>query len=547
VVLISIDGLRADAAQQADMPHLRALAERGAFTFAAQSVAPPVTLPAHAAMFTGMLPEVHGLTWNDYLPDRGTLGVPTIFSLARAAGYEVVMVAGKEKFAHFDAPGALDRYTFITNGDTGVAEQAVMEAAIGFDLLFAHFPNTDFFGHSTGWMSSAYLFGLSRTDVALGQLLAALPQDTVVVLTADHGGHGIVHGANIPEDMTIPWIIAGPGIRVGHELAQAVSLPDTAATVAHLLHLRLPPDAAGEPVLEALIEAPPQPPTLLEGAWAEGSAQQPARSEMAAAVVDGKLYVPGGFGGESVFQVYDPAADAWRDLAPLPEGRHHLAAAALGGHVYVFGGAAGGGWNPTRTAFAYDPASDAWKRLADMPEGRVGGAAVALGSKLYVVGGVGGSADLLAYDPAADAWERKAPLAQPRDHVAAAVLEGEIYALGGRWQGIGELRSIEIYDPGADAWRDGPPMPEPHAGFGAATLQGRLLIAGGEIIMTGRETQTDFSMYDPETQTWSAGPEAPFPVHGVPAAADGERFYLLGGSEVAGDIVNYGRVLIYEP
>jgi N-acetylneuraminic acid mutarotase len=529
------------------MPNLRALAERGAFTFAAQSVAPPVTLPAHAAMFTGMLPAVHGLTWNDYLPERETLGAPTIFSLARAAGLETVMLAGKEKFAHFDAPGALDRYTFVTNGDQGVADQAVAEAAQGFDLLFAHFPNADFFGHSSGWMSSEYLSGLSRTDMALGRLLAVLPPETVVVLTTDHGGHGMAHGANIPEDMTIPWIMAGPGVRAGHALAQAVSLPDTAATVAHLLHLRLPPDAAGKPVLEALVEAPPEPPSLLEGAWAEGAQQQPARSEMAAAVVDGKLYVPGGFGGESMFQVYDPAADAWRDLAPLPEGRHHLGAAALDGRVYVFGGAAAGGWNPTSTAFAYDPATGAWTRLADMPEGRVGGAAVALGSKLYVVGGVGGSADLLAYDLAADAWQRLAPLRQPRDHVAAAVLGGEIYALGGRWQGIGELRSIEIYDPAANAWREGPPMPAPHAGFGAATLQGRIVIAGGEIIMTGRETQTDFSIYDPPTQTWRDGPDVPFPVHGVPAAADGERFYLLGGSEVAGDIVNQGRVLIYEP
>lgn len=546
VVLISVDGLRADAAQQADMPNLQALAQRGAYSWSARSVVPPATLPAHAAMLTGMVPAVHGLTWNDYRPGLGPIKVPTLFSLAHAAGFETVMVAGKEKLAHFDVPGTIDRYTFVTNGDQGVADQASVEAEAGFGLLFAHFPNADFFGHSEGWMSAGYLAGLRRTDEALGRLFAALPPHVVIVLTADHGGHGLVHGADIPEDMTVPWLMAGPGVRPGIALPGPVSLPDTAATIAHVLGLVLPPDAAGRSLLEAFTEPAPAAPDLLSGTWSEGAAQSPARSEMAAAVLDGQIYVPGGFGGETILQAYDPAADSWRDLAPLPEGRHHLMAAALNGRGYVFGGAAAGSWSPTATAFAYDPRGGAWERLADMPEARLGGAAVALGDRLYVVGGAGGSAALLAYDPAANAWSRLAPLAQPREH-AAAMLRGEIYALGGRWAGIGELRSIEIYDPSANAWRGGPSMLRPHAGFGAATLQGRPLIAGGELIMAGRETLTAFAVYHPTAQRWSAGPQMPYPVHGVPAAAVGARFFLLGGSQVAGDIVNHGRVLVYTP
>ena len=45
------------------------------------------------------------------------------------------------------------------------------------------------------------------------------------------------------------------------------------------------------------------------------------------------------FGGEDVFEMYDPSADRWMSLAPLPEGRHHLMAAAHAGRVYAFGGA----------------------------------------------------------------------------------------------------------------------------------------------------------------------------------------------------------------
>src|SRR5207249_999051 len=51
------------------------------------------------------------------------------------------------------------------------------------------------------------------------------------LITADHGGHDLTHGTNSPEDMTIPWIAAGPGIKRGYEIKRPVSLIDTAATV----------------------------------------------------------------------------------------------------------------------------------------------------------------------------------------------------------------------------------------------------------------------------------------------------------------------------
>jgi len=552
VVIISIDGLRPDAAQMADMPNLDALAARGAYTWNAQTIYPPVTLPAHASMLSGVGPEVHGILWNDNQPSRGFIGVPTIFSVARQAGLRTVLVAGKEKFQHYNVPGTVDRYTFVTTGDQFVADQAIAEVAAGFDLLFVHFPNTDYFGHLAGWMSPTQLAQLGRTDDALGRLFAALPADTVIILSADHGGHGLAHGVDIPEDMTIPWIIAGPGVRENFALTQLVSTTDTAITAAYVLGLTFPGAPAGRAVLAAFTH--PQPlvtptplPSLLNGAWSEGAPQSPARSEMPGVYLNGLIYVPGGYGGETVFQAYDPARDTWTDLDPLPEGRNHAMAAALDGRVYVLGGAQSGGPGATSTTFAYDPATNTWARRADLPEARAGGAAVALDGRLYVVGGVGDTADLLAYDPAADAWTRLAALVQPRDHLAAAVLNGEIYALGGRWPAAGELRTVEIYDPAANQWRLGAPMLGLHSGFSAAGLHGHLLVAGGELILTGRAALDAFEIYDPATQTWAAGPPLPFALHGEPAVADDQRLYLLGGSDVPGDIVNFGRTLIYTP
>jgi len=249
VVIISLDGLRPDAISQAPMPNVQALAQRGAYSFSAQTIFPPVTLPSHASMLTGQPPEIHGVLWNDYEPARGTITTTTIFEYAHTAGLRTVMVVGKEKFKHFDVPDTLEAFVFALNGDADVLTQAARQ---DFDLMLVHLPNTDYFGHSTGWMSPVYLFQLTRTDERLGNFLSALPADVAVILTADHGGLGLTHGQNIPEDMTIPWMMAGPGVKQNYAISGAVSTMDTAATALYLLGLPAPEGMAGRVVMEAL-------------------------------------------------------------------------------------------------------------------------------------------------------------------------------------------------------------------------------------------------------------------------------------------------------
>ncbi len=544
VVIISVDGLRPDAVLQVEAPNLLALAERGAYTWQAETAA-PVTLPGHVSMLTGLNPGAHGVTWNDYLPEKGYVTVPTIFTLAHAAGLHTAMIVGKEKFAHLNVPGTVDHYAFVTTGDRGVVDAAIAQAAAGFDLLFVHLPNIDYYGHSTGWMSTTYLAEVTGTDAEIGRLLEALPPNATVLVTADHGGHDRLHGvASMPEDVLVPWIIAGPGVAADHALRVAVRGTDTAATAAYVLGLRLPPEADGRPVLEAFGRPAPD---LLTGAWSEGARQAPARSELPAAVLDGRIYLPGGFDAVTAFQSYDPAADAWRDLAPLPAGRHHMAAAALDGRVYAFGGGSPEGGKPQANTWIYDPAADAWTEGAALPEPRLAGAAVALNGRLYVVGGAGGTAALLEYDPARDRWRSLAPLAQPREHLAAAVLDGEIYALGGRWQGTGELASVEIYNPRTNTWRAGAAMLQARAGFAGGVLNGRLLVAGGEILAASPRALASMEVFDPRTNAWAAATPLPAAIHGVAGATVGWAFYLLGGSSQPGAVANPGQVWVYSP
>ena len=77
------------------------------------------------------------------------------------------------------------------------------------------------------------------TDEALGKILAELDarglrDETLIIVTADHGGHDTTHGSSMPEDMTIPWIVSGPFVQP-KVLTTQVHTMDTAATAAFML------------------------------------------------------------------------------------------------------------------------------------------------------------------------------------------------------------------------------------------------------------------------------------------------------------------------
>lgn len=68
VILISIDGLRADAVTQCGHPFVAELMEKHPYSLQVQTVMPSVTLPCHMSMFHSVPPERHGITTNIFTP-----------------------------------------------------------------------------------------------------------------------------------------------------------------------------------------------------------------------------------------------------------------------------------------------------------------------------------------------------------------------------------------------------------------------------------------------------------------------------------------------
>ena len=80
---------------------------------------------------------------------------------------------------------------------------------------------------------------------------SGIADDSVLIITADHGGHARTHGTDRPEDMNIPWIAWGKGVKKGFEISAPVKTFDTAATALWLLDVPRPDSFDGHPVTSA--------------------------------------------------------------------------------------------------------------------------------------------------------------------------------------------------------------------------------------------------------------------------------------------------------
>jgi predicted AlkP superfamily pyrophosphatase or phosphodiesterase len=267
VIIFAVDGLGANVLRARMPPHFREFQRESAYSLAARGVMPTLTFPNFASMLSGAGPEQHGVTSNDWRPDKFTIApscrgdgghFPTIFGLLRQQrpAAKLGMFFDGDGFPFIVEEGVPDKIGNGLGPDATFAMALDYIASAKPTLVFLHLDLMDHAGHTEGFESAAYDEALDRCDNLLGRMMARLRETkmltaTVVLISADHGGIGKRHGGNSMTEIEIPWMISGPGVEAGRELTIPINTFDTASTIAKIFGLHQPACWIGRPIQEA--------------------------------------------------------------------------------------------------------------------------------------------------------------------------------------------------------------------------------------------------------------------------------------------------------
>jgi N-acetylneuraminic acid mutarotase len=274
--------------------------------------------------------------------------------------------------------------------------------------------------------------------------------------------------------------------------------------------------------------------------WSELAPMPTAREQPAADVINGQLYVAGGYNGRylGTLEVYNPATNSWTTKAPMPTPRQGVTAGVINGLLYVAGG--NGGSGSLGTLQVYDPSTDSWTTKTSMPmavEDPEHSAVV--NGILYVIGGNAGgfcTNAVQAYGPTTDTWSTKSPMPTQRCHLSVVALNGLIYAMGGTdTRGTAYYSTVEVYNPATDSWTTAAPMPTPTEAAAAAVVNNQVLVMGGYNGPTGTLVAT-VQAYDPSTNTWTTLTPMPTARDNLVAGVVNGVLYAVGGYNPSGDL-----------
>lgn len=267
VIVLVLDGLRADLVGDPRFPNLLALQRASAHTTEAITVLPSVTAAAMTSLLSGVAPADHGINSDRFrVPDVGRQ-LQTIPNLVTAAGLPSVGVLQQVPWLirplarRIVAALGLETTHFARPSAHAILQAALPAIRTQHDgFIIVHWPDCDAIGHRTGWMSPSYLAAVARMDHALGLLrweLEASLDDTLLIALADHGGGGRVathHDSAHPLDCTIPIFLEGAGV-IPQRLPDGLSILDVPATVLWALGIARPARYAGRPITEAFPRA----------------------------------------------------------------------------------------------------------------------------------------------------------------------------------------------------------------------------------------------------------------------------------------------------
>lgn len=253
--------------------------------------------------------------------------------------------------------------------------------------------------------------------------------------------------------------------------------------------------------------------------WEQKTDMPTLRSGSVTAVIDNRIYVMGGgfkqsngqFKFLTAVEIYHPDTDAWENGPDLLAPHDFPAVAVLNEEIYVLGG-----HHPDATKAGpktdpgfdfcerFNPAAGAWKEIAPLIQPRFALAAVVADDAILTMGGVAFTPDgfnnftlVERYDPAHNRWitDERYSLPWPAAGLGACTLDERVYIFGGYSTDNIHNRAA-CYDPALGNWQRIADMPAPRAAMGVATLNNTIYLVGGWAD-DGRTPQAEVYAYSP--------------------------------------------------
>ncbi len=262
VLMIGVDGMSQLGIDRAKTPTLDKLRKQGAFTGVAQAVLPTKSSPNWMSMLTGATVEQHGVTSNSWQPHKQSISPVCVsgnglfldvFSQLRAERPKIHLScfydwADFGRLFDWSPLNTVQHYDNATKNAHRASRYFCKEKP---DFQFVHLDHVDHKLHAMGFDSKAYAKGIEKADRLIGQMIsnieaAGMMDETILIISADHGGKGRNHGGDSPAEVQIPIYIAGPGIPAGVTLSDEIMIYDIPATILDLLGVTIPDCWTGE-------------------------------------------------------------------------------------------------------------------------------------------------------------------------------------------------------------------------------------------------------------------------------------------------------------
>lgn len=267
VIIIGIDGLSPDGLLNSDTPVFDHMISNGSYSMHARAVMPTSSGANWGSMIMGAGPEQHGIISNDWRVDNFVLHptavkddnhFPTIFTVIRdqLPGAEIGAILDWNPIQNFIERDVLSYLALPSDEDETTAEAVNYIKEKKPLFTFIHIDHVDGAGHRFGHGSPQYYASVTKADSLIGEILqaardAGIYDETIFLLSSDHGGIGFGHGGNDAREVEIPFIAYGKNVKQNHHLRLPINTFDTPATAVFALGLEIPFEWIGRPVKSA--------------------------------------------------------------------------------------------------------------------------------------------------------------------------------------------------------------------------------------------------------------------------------------------------------